>query len=49
MINNIKELKEAIKNLPDDLSVGAYNGGPHLVQIAGWLSEDGKHFVIDCD
>lgn len=51
LITNVKELKEAIKDLPDDMWVAAYNGDGDLHQILGYESEDdeGKGFVINCD
>lgn len=37
-IETIKELKEAIKNLPDDMLVQAYTGGNgNLYPISYWL------------
>lgn len=38
MIRTIKELKEIIQNLPDDMEVMGYNGGNgDLVCISHWI------------
>jgi hypothetical protein len=48
----VKELKEKLKDLPDDMPVLGYKGGNgDLWSILCWLSEDddGKVFVISVD
>ena len=48
----VKDLKEKIKNLPDDMPVLGYNGGNgDLYPIATWIGDDdeGKVFVISVD
>jgi hypothetical protein len=48
----IKELKEKIKTLSDDMPVLGYKGGNgDLVSISTWISNDdeGEIFVIDVD
>ena len=51
LVTNIKQLKEAIKDLPDDMWVAAYKGDGDLYQILVYESEDehGKVLVINCD
>ena len=41
-IKTVKELKEIIKDLPDDMEIGGYNGGNgDLVCVGYWIiSED---------
>lgn len=41
MIKNIGELKEAIKDLPDDILVQGYRGGNgDLCPVGCWLQQD---------
>lgn len=41
MLLTIKDLKDVIKNLPDDMPLGGYNGGNgDLVVLSHWISED---------
>ena len=41
MISTIKELKDIIKDLPDDMEVTGYNGGNgDLVQLSSWFTSD---------
>lgn len=40
MIITIKDLKEIIKDLPDDMDVMGYNGGNgDLICLSHWISE----------
>lgn len=48
----VKELKEKLENLPDDMPVLGYKGGNgDLVVVTSWIGEDdeGKVFVISVD
>ena len=46
-ILTIKDLKEVIKNLPDDMDVMGYNGGNgDLFRIGHWILEKDNEYPI---
>jgi len=51
-VKTVGDLKNAIKDIPDDIAVLGYNGGNgDLFPISGWMSEDeeGDILVISVD
>lgn len=41
IIRTVKDIKNIINNLPDDMLVAGYNGGDDLVCLSSWvISED---------
>jgi len=45
MIRNIKELKDAIKELPDDMEVCGYDGSDRECFIEYWIQKNDKEYL----
>ena len=45
IINNIKELKDIINKLPDDMKVTGYDGSDRECFISCWIQENDKDFL----